>query len=351
MYSIHAEHTSTTYTHTHTGGRRGLSSARWWLIYSWSGSSTRSTHPQQTGLSLLGTILSFLVVNMAILQSSCSRLGWTMSLHTFFVCICIWHCLFWWGVFVVITCGLLNHVDFYAHMRGHEAVIHACKQDYQEQIIYKVHAQTHTWYTYMHTYIHTYTCARTGETTVGEIRCGCLFGRAWPYFATPAQVCMCGFFMCVVCMCGFHTSLSCFLWFEDLSLCTQVSYTYSLFDIVLNHVMSFWCHLGWHTIVSSVTKVTMPAFMVYFTSSDLKLCECTLARKIPTTKNEKTFFSKFSLQANLILLFPRSNGIDYLVSGSGALNGIYHPIPQSVFGTTQCGFMTHRWVVCVMYMQ
>mmetsp|Transcript_553 Transcript_553/g.1439 ORF Transcript_553/g.1439 Transcript_553/m.1439 type:complete len:456 (-) Transcript_553:172-1539(-) len=35
-------------------------------------------------------------------------------------------------------------------------------------------------------------------------------------------------------------------------------------------------------------------------------------------------------------------GVNYFVSGSGALNGEYHAIPQSLFGTTENGFMTHR---------
>mmetsp|Transcript_24212 Transcript_24212/g.46925 ORF Transcript_24212/g.46925 Transcript_24212/m.46925 type:complete len:454 (+) Transcript_24212:143-1504(+) len=37
-----------------------------------------------------------------------------------------------------------------------------------------------------------------------------------------------------------------------------------------------------------------------------------------------------------------SGGVHYLVSGSGALKGEYHALPQSLFGSTENGFMTHR---------
>mmetsp|Transcript_14696 Transcript_14696/g.22852 ORF Transcript_14696/g.22852 Transcript_14696/m.22852 type:complete len:164 (+) Transcript_14696:1020-1511(+) len=38
----------------------------------------------------------------------------------------------------------------------------------------------------------------------------------------------------------------------------------------------------------------------------------------------------------------RSDGVDYFVSGSGALVGDYKALPQSLFGTTQNGFTAHR---------
>lgn len=37
-----------------------------------------------------------------------------------------------------------------------------------------------------------------------------------------------------------------------------------------------------------------------------------------------------------------NGGVHYLVSGSGALDGEYHALPQSIFGTTDTGFMTHK---------
>lgn len=38
----------------------------------------------------------------------------------------------------------------------------------------------------------------------------------------------------------------------------------------------------------------------------------------------------------------RSDGIDYFVSGAGALQGEYTPLAESLFGTTENGFMAHR---------
>lgn len=37
-----------------------------------------------------------------------------------------------------------------------------------------------------------------------------------------------------------------------------------------------------------------------------------------------------------------SGGVHYLVSGAGALDGEYHALPQSIFGTTDTGFMSHK---------
>ena len=38
----------------------------------------------------------------------------------------------------------------------------------------------------------------------------------------------------------------------------------------------------------------------------------------------------------------QSAGVHYFVSGAGALNGEYRTIPQSLWGTTDSGFMSHR---------
>jgi len=61
----------------------------------------------------------------------------------------------------------------------------------------------------------------------------------------------------------------------------------------------------------------------------------------------KPLLEKYNVDAYLgghdhTLQMLHRDGVHYFVSGSGSFNGEYHPKPESLFGSVECGFMAHR---------